>query len=97
TALIGALSHANAAVTKAAMLKLEVTDVTAERIARCIEHPSHDVRLLAAERLAGVSYPGVRARLLKRAASEPEPEVREAIERALAAIDRRAGGGPLES
>lgn len=95
TALIGALSHANTAVTKAAMLKLEVTDVTADRIARCLEHPSHDVRLLTAERLVGASYSGVRARLARRAATEPEPEVRDAIERALASLDRRAGG-PFE-
>jgi HEAT repeat protein len=95
TALLGALGHSNAAVTKAAILKLEITDVTAERIARCLDHPSHDVRLLAAERLAGASDSGVRARLAKRAAAEPEPEVRDAIERALAAFDRRAGG-PLE-
>jgi HEAT repeat protein len=98
TALLNALSHANTAVTKAAMLRLEVTDATVDRIARCLEHPSHDIRLLAAERLAGAPSSAVRARLAKRAAAEPEPEVREAIERALAALaalDRRAGG-PLE-
>lgn len=95
TALLGALSHANAAVTKAAMLKLEVTDVTADRIARCLEHPSRDIRLLAAEMLTpatSAALPGLRERLVRRAAAEPEPEVREAMERALAAALRREGG-----
>ncbi|HZF55731.1 MAG TPA: HEAT repeat domain-containing protein [Polyangiaceae bacterium] len=92
TALMGALGHTDAAVTKAAMLKLEVTDATADRIARCLDHPAHDVRLLAVERLAEASFRGLRARFARRAVAEPDPEVREAIERAIAAIDRRAGG-----
>jgi hypothetical protein len=93
--LLGALGHSNAAVTKAALLKLDVTDTTSEKIARCLEHPMHDVRLLTAERLAsatGATGAIVRERLAKRAAVEPNQEVRDAIERAIASLDRREGG-----
>jgi HEAT repeat protein len=93
-ALLGALSHPDPAVTKAAMLKIERTDVALERIARCLDHTSRDVRLLAAEMLTGASPPSSKDRLRKRATLELDPDVRTAIERALSQQAPREGEAP---
>lgn len=88
-ALIDALSHPDAEVVKAALRVL-----TEERDARvgahlgaCLDHDAWDVRRLAADllgRLGGASGMGLlRAKL----ASEDEPLVKEAIQRALSKLE----------
>lgn len=90
-ALLGALHHPDPAVTKAAMLKIERTSPALEKIARCLDHASRDVRLLAAEMLAGSAPPSSKDWLRKRATVEIDPDVRVAIERALAHPSAREG------
>jgi HEAT repeat protein len=94
SALLGALQHPDAAVVTAAILKLELNDVAADKIARCVDHPSRGVRLCVAEVLSGHSNAHALGRLRRRLAAEQDPEVRAAIERALAPAPsaRREGG-----
>lgn len=94
-ALLGALSHPNSAVVKAAMLKLDINEVTRDQIAKCLEHPSHDIRGLAVEMLTSEGDVKIRRRLEDRLRKEPHSDVREAIERALMVIPKDNGGsGP---
>ncbi len=91
-ALLGALAHPNPAVVKAAMLKLDTNEVTSDRIARCLEHPSHEIRALAVEMLTGEGDAKIRRRLQDRLHKEQHAEVREAIERALMVLPKTHGG-----
>lgn len=91
-ALLGALAHPNPAVVKAAMLKLDTNEFTMDRIARCLEHPSHEIRGLAVEMLTGEGDAKIRRRLQDRLRKEQHAEVREAIERALMVLPKTHGG-----
>jgi hypothetical protein len=103
-ALARATDHDDAAVVRAALLKLAGSAHGPEPISRCLDHPSAEVRLLAAEMLSKLAHRpqspvvaaegggAVRARLSQRVTVEPERDVREAIEEALAALHRRGGG-----
>ena len=99
-ALSGALIHADNHVVRAAMLKLsalasgrsegsEIGAAIVDDLGRCLEHPSAEIRILAAEMLSEVSSALARAKLAQRATLEPERDVREVIERALAGIGSR--------
>lgn len=92
-ALLSALGHPNPAVVKAAMLKLDVNDVTRDRIARCLEHLSHEIRGLAVEMLTGEGNAKIRRRFEETLRKEQHAEVREAIERALMLIPTSNGRG----
>jgi HEAT repeat protein len=96
-ALLAALDHPDASVVKVAMLKLETSDTDGEELLRCLDHPSPDVRLLAAETLAGSDNPVLRERLAQRAAVELDHDVRDALEGALSSIrwrGERGSGAP---
>jgi HEAT repeat protein len=95
-ALLAALDHPDGSVVKVAMLKLETSGTDGEELLRCLDHASPDVRLLAAETLAGSDNPVLRERLAQRAAVELDRDVRDALEGALSSIRWRGerGSGP---
>lgn len=91
-ALLSALGHPDVAVIKIAMLKLEKTDTALDKISRALDHAARDVRLLAAEMLAGhARSAAVIERLRRQAAIETDPEVRTALDRSIASHGRREG------
>jgi HEAT repeat protein len=92
-ALVAAFDHPDGAVVKAAMLKLETGGTEGEELLRCLDHPSPDVRLLAAETLAGSDNPVLRERLAQRASVELDRDVRDALEGALSSIRWRGERG----
>lgn len=92
-ALIDALAHPDAEVVKAALRAL-----AAEREARvgahlgaCLDHEAWDVRRLAADLIGRTGQTGSIGLLRAKLASETEPLVREAIQRALVEVE--LGGG----
>src|SRR5690606_23137649 len=92
-ALIDALSHPDAEVVKAALRGL-----SAERDARvgahlgaCLDHEAWDVRRLAADLMGRTGQTASIGLLRAKLASESEPLVREAIQRAL--VELELGGG----
>lgn len=87
-ALAGALTHPDPEVVKAAMLKLGGSE--GRELGRCLDHPSTEVRLLAAEMLAYSSDPATRDRLSQRAAVEHDRDVKDAIDSTLYALSRTA-------
>lgn len=91
-ALLGGLDHPDPAVMKAAMLKLDRTDAALDKVSRRLDHPSRDVRLLAAEVLTGHARGAAQERLRRRAEVEVDAEVRAAIERACAPAAGVTGG-----
>jgi HEAT repeat protein len=93
-ALIDGLSHQDAEVVKAALLALaeEIDPRAFPHLGACLDHPSWDVRRLAADLLGrsggGEANLGIlRAKL----AVESETLVREAIQRALAELEAAGG------
>ncbi len=95
TALAAALRHIDDAVVKAAMLKLETAGSAGMEILQCLDHPSVDVRVLAAEIMAGSDNPALRERLAERTSVEPDLNLRDTLEGALSSIrwrgERSAG------
>lgn len=92
-ALIEAASHPDAEVVKAALRVLagEREPRVGAHLGVCLDHEAWDVRRLAADLLAGIGGE-TGARILRaKLASESEPLVREAIQRALQELE--AGGG----
>jgi HEAT repeat protein len=81
-ALVRALAHADVAVVQAAILKLGSSE--RDELARCLDHPAAEVRLLAVEILGEDDDPLVRRHLAERATIEPDRDVRSAIEAWLA-------------
>lgn len=92
-ALIAALDHPDDAVVKAAMLKIDTSGTEGEELLRCLDHPSHDVRLLAAETLAASDNPALREHLAQRTSHEIDRNVRDALEGALSSIRWRGERG----
>jgi hypothetical protein len=94
-ALVAALGHIDDAVVKSAMLKLETTGSAGIEILQCLDHPSFDVRSLAAEIMAGSDNPALRERLAERTSVELDLNMRDTLEGALSSIrwrgERSAG------
>jgi len=95
-ALAGAVDHADEAVVKAALLKLngeqrEPADQPARDAAlvKALRHSSPAIRVLAAESTESAATPSARAEVARLLPSEPERHVAEAFRRAL----KRADGG----
>ncbi|MDI3288923.1 HEAT repeat domain-containing protein [Polyangium sp. 15x6] len=92
-ALVAALDHPDAAVVKAAMLKVETSGPDGEALLRLLDHPSPDVRLLAAETIAASDNTSLRERLAQRASHELDRDVRDTLEGALSSIRWRGERG----
>jgi len=92
-ALTAALEHPDGAVVKAAMLKIETSGTEGEELLRCLDHPSLDVRLLAAETIAASENPSLRERLAQRTSHEHDRDMRDALEGALSSIRWRGERG----
>lgn len=99
-ALTDALGHADDHVVRAAMLKLsalalgseespEIGAAIADDLGRCLDHASAEIRSLAAEMLGEVPSAAALVKLAQRAASEPDRDVREVMERALTGVRGR--------
>lgn len=87
--LVDALRHPDPGVVRGAMLKLDAIPDKRGELAQCLEHPSTDVRMMAAEMLAGAAPETARAPLSQRAQVETDRDVRYAIDSALAELRRR--------
>lgn len=85
-ALTGALRHLDDAVVKAALLKLQTIDAASEEIMQCLDHPSFEVRTLAAEIMAGSDDGDLRDRLAERTSVELDLNMRDKLEGALSSI-----------
>lgn len=85
-ALTGALRHLDDAVVKSALLKLQMTGGASEEIMQCLDHPSFEVRSLAAEIMAGSSDADLRDRLAERTSVELDLNMRDKLEGALSSI-----------
>ena len=92
-ALVAALDHPDAAVVKAAMLKVETSGSEGEALLRCLDHASPDVRVLAAETIAASDNAALRERLAQRASHELDRDVRDTLEGALSSIRWRGERG----
>ncbi|MDC0741455.1 HEAT repeat domain-containing protein [Polyangium mundeleinium] len=92
-ALVAALDHPDAAVVKAALLKVETSGPDGEVLLRLLDHPSPDVRLLAAETIAASDNSTLRERLAQRASLELDRDVRDTLEGALSSIRWRGERG----
>ncbi len=96
SSLAAALAHPDDAVVKAAMLKLDTSGAEGGEIVQCLDHPSHDVRLLAAEVLAGSDNPALREHVAERTSIELDLNVRDTFEGALSTVrwrgERTMGG-----
>lgn len=84
--LAAALDHPDDAVVKAAMLRLETAGPAGVDILQCLDHPSFDVRSLAAEIMAESNNPALRARLTERTSIELDMNMRDTLEGALSSI-----------
>lgn len=92
-AIAAALVHPDDTVVKAAMLKLDTTGLLGTEILQCLDHPSHDVRSLAAEIMAGSDNPALRRRLAERTSVELDLNMRDTLEGALSSIPWRGERG----
>lgn len=92
-ALIEAASHPAAEVVKAALRVLvgERDPRVGAHLGACLDHEAWDVRRLAADLLAGIGGETGAQILRAKLASEDEPLVREAIQRALAELEASGG------
>jgi hypothetical protein len=94
--LAAALHHSDDAVVKAAILKFETSGSDGAEILECLDHPSPDVRSLAAESLAASDNPALRGRLAERTSVELDLNFRDTLEGALSSIpwrgERSVGG-----
>lgn len=97
SALSAALRHPDDAVVKAAILKLETTGPLGSEIFACLDHPSLDVRSLAAEILAGSDNPALRERLAQRTSAERDLNLKSTLEGALSSIRFRGERSVSES
>jgi HEAT repeat protein len=86
TALVAALRHCDDSVVKAAMLKLETVGSAGSEILQCLDHPSADVRSLAAEIMAGSDNSSLRDQLAERTSIELDFTKRDTLEVALSSI-----------
>ncbi len=93
-ALLEGIWHEESEVVKAALQRLAEEDDPRVRphLTACLDHDAWGVRRLAADLLARRGGEGVTARLKTRLVRETEPLVREAIQRALVAIETDAAG-----
>ncbi len=90
-ALTSALSHADPEVVKAALrvLAMEQDPRVPAHVGACLDHEAWDVRRLAADLLGDI---GAASDLLRAKLSiEPEPLVKDAVQRALGEADSAAG------
>lgn len=85
-ALAEALRHPDDAVIKAAMLKIDFNRGAGSEILQCLDHPSYDVRSLAAELVAGSEDAALRERLAERTSLEVNRDMRDTLEGALSSI-----------
>jgi len=86
TALIGALRHLDDAVVKSALLKLQMLGTAPKEILQCLDHPSFEVRTLAAEIMAGSEDADLRDRLAERTSVELDLNMRNKLEGALSSV-----------
>lgn len=93
-ALLEGIWHEDSEVVKAALQRLADEDDPRVRphLTACLDHDAWGVRRLAADLLGRRGGEGVTARLKTRLGREAEPLVREAIQRALVAIETDAAG-----
>jgi hypothetical protein len=86
SALAAALHHPDDAVVKAAMLKLDMSGSAGSVLLPCLDHPSFDVRSLAAELVAGSEDAALREQLATRTSIERDMDMRDTLEGALSSI-----------
>ncbi|MFC1641255.1 HEAT repeat domain-containing protein [Myxococcota bacterium] len=94
SALSLGLAHSDSEVVKASLQHVEQErhPAVVQGLLRCLSHPGWDVRRLAADLLGQIGGNGAIAALRERLASEVEPLVRDAIQRALLELEARAAG-----
>lgn len=95
-ALTGALRHLDDSVVKSALLKLQMFGAASQEILQCLDHPSFEVRMLAAEIMASSEDAELRDRLAERTSVELDLNMRDKLEGALSSVrwrgERSQGG-----